>query len=276
MKVLKFGGGCLKDANSIKKLPIILKKYTNSTVVLVLSAFGKTTNMLERCQYQDVIDYNRSIMLDLGFEIDIVDDVLDKYLTTEKTSQVLNYPYRVCIGEYISSDIIHRYLCSVDFPNRLIDASRCIWTGPWNQKLNAAEFHSASLLELMKNKTKSLLTTQGFISSDIQSKRNPSNIMRTTLGREGSDYSAAIFGTLLNASEVILFKDVDGVYDKDPKIYNDANLLSKLSYNHAFQICNTENTVIHPNTLQHLREKKIPIRIKNFNNLSKKGSLIID
>ena len=75
---------------------------------------------------------------------------------------------------------------------------------------------------------------------------------------------------------MVLFKDVDGVYDKDPKIYHDATLLSKLSYNQAFQICNRESTVIHPNTLQHLRENKIPIRIKNFNNLSKKGSFIID
>ena len=276
MKVLKFGGGCLKDVNSIKKLPIILKNYTNNQVFLVLSAFGKTTNMLERCQYQDVINYTRSIMLDLDFETDIIQEVLDKYLRDEKIAQILNYPSRVCIGEYLSSDILHRYLCNTGFPNKLIDASLCIWTGPWNQKLNSAAFHSARLPEAMKNKINPLAISQGFIASNLPSKPNPSNIIRTTLGREGSDYSAAIFGTLLNASEVILFKDVDGVYDKDPKVYPNANLFSRLSYNQAFQICNKENTVIHPNTLRHLQEQKIPIRIKNFNNLSKRGSLIID
>tara|TARA_Y100000994_G_scaffold113208_1_gene93268 strand:+ start:204 stop:1034 length:831 start_codon:yes stop_codon:yes gene_type:complete len=276
MKVLKFGGGCLKDVNSIKKLPIVLQKYTNGPVFLVLSAFGKTTNMLEKHQYNDVVNYTRSIMLELDFEIDVVQKVLDKYLKSKNNLQLLNYPSRVCIGEYISSEIIHRYLFNIGIANKLIDASLCIWTGPWDSELNSAAFHSAIFPETMKNKINTLSITQGFIASDIQSKQNPANILRTTLGREGSDYSAAIFGKLLNASEVVLFKDVDGVYDKDPKIYHDATLLSKLSYNQAFQICNRENTVIHPNTLQHLRENKIPIRIKNFNNLSKKGSFIID
>ena len=274
MKVLKFGGGCLKDANSIKKLPAILKNYTNSQVFLVLSAFGKTTNMLEGQNYQDVINYTRIIMSELDFETSIIQEVLDNYLTNEKIAQILNYPSRVCIGEYLSSDILHRYLCNKGFPNQLIDASLCVWTGRWNQKLNAASFHSASLPEYAQKNRLSI--TQGFIASDIQSKQNPSNIIRTTLGREGSDYSAAIFGALLNAEEVILFKDVDGIYDKDPKLYADANLFLKLSYNQAFQICNQEDTVVHPNTLRHLQEHQIPIRIKNFNNFCKQGSLIID
>ena len=276
MKVLKFGGGCLKDANSIKKLPIVLNKYTNGPVFIVLSAFGKTTNMLENYQYKDVVNYTRNIMLELDFEIDVIQKVLDKYLINKTNLQLLNYPSRVCIGEYISSEIIHRYLFNIGLVNKLIDASLCIWTSSWDSESNSATFHSASFPYVMKNKINALSITQGFIASDIQSKQNPANILRTTLGREGSDYSAAIFGKLLNASEVVLFKDVDGVYDKDPKIYHDATLLSKLSYNQAFQICNRESTVIHPNTLQHLRENKIPIRIKNFNNLSKKGSFIID
>ena len=276
MKVLKFGGGCLKDANFIKKLPIILKNYINSPVFLVVSALGKTTNMLESRQYRDVINYASDIMLELDFETSVIQEVIDDHLSSEKISQKLNYPSRVCIGEYLSSDILSRYLSNMNLSNKLIDAALCIHTVTWNSKTNSAAFHSASLSDCWKNTKSKICITQGFIASDIRSKNTSFNMIRTTLGREGSDFSAAIFGALLNANEVILFKDVDGIFDKDPKIYSDANLFLKLSFDEAFQICNKRETVIHPNTLRHLQKHKIPIRIKNFNDLSKTGSLIID
>ena len=151
MKVLKFGGGCLKDANSIKKLPIVLNKYTNGPVFLVLSAFGKTTNMLEKCQYKDVVNYTRNIMLELDFEIDVIQKVLDKYLINKTNLQLLNYPSRVCIGEYISSEITHRYLFNLGLDNKLIDASLCIWTSSWDSKSNSARIASGFCSVISRN-----------------------------------------------------------------------------------------------------------------------------
>jgi len=124
------------------------------------------------------------------------------------------------------------------------------------------------------------LITQGFIASksNVDEKNDSNKILigseRTTLGREGSDYSAAIFADLFNANEVILFKDVDGVYDTDPKKNPNAKLLSTLTYDQAFNLCSSGNMVIHPKTINHLKKKQIPLSIKNFSTPTKLGTLI--
>lgn len=279
MKVLKFGGGCLKDVESIKKLAFILEKYHDDSILVVLSAFGKITNMLENKNFQEFIDYTTGIMIDLDFPHSEIEQTFANHveLLAASKRKNLDYPSRVCLGEYICSAIVHQYLSYHSIDAVLLDSALCIWTQSWNKALHSAQFHSVIFPKMyqsfLKQKNK-ILIAQGFISSDINSIKQSSNFQRTTLGREGSDYSAAIFGRMLNVSEVILFKDVDGIYDTDPKINSNATFFPKLSYIEAFEICNNGNTVVHPNTIQHLKAKGIPLRIQNFYDLNKEGTLI--
>ena len=273
MKVLKFGGGCLKDAESIKNLPTILSHYDNDIVIVVLSAFGKMTNMLEDEKYEDVFSFAQNIMLELGFSSDDVENVLKERKKYLHFNHSLSYPDRVSIGEYLSSEIIDRYLKSKNIDNIQLDATKYIFTESWDSDLNSSIFHSISLPDdFLKSIGNKNVITQGFIASDISSFTK--KIQITTLGREGSDYSAAIFGAALDADAVILFKDVDGVYASDPKKNPDAKLFSHLTYDDAFKLCSNGNTVVHPKTINHLKQKNIPLVIKNFDDLSKPGTVI--
>ena len=277
MKVLKFGGGCLKDVKSIKTLPGVLKKYNNQQIIVVLSAFGKLTNMLENRSYQDVMDFVNQIILGLNFSNDERKAIIKNYLGLKQSILQDDYPSRVAMGEYISTDIIQRYLCFKNISSIVLDATTCIYTKSWNSKLNSANFHSAILSDshhAILNKNSQIVITQGFIASDINYMQHTSQRKITTLGREGSDYSAAIFAGMLDAEEVILFKDVDGIYDLDPKKNSTAKLFHRLTYDEAFKICNNGNTIVHPKTINHLKVQDIPIRIKNFSALSKRGSII--
>lgn len=317
MKVLKFGGGCLKDAEFIKKLPKILTNYNNEQVVIVISAFGKITNMLEQFKFQEVFDFVVSIMDELGLSSDQKNTILYKPLSPSyfcnysmanfinqyekikllQKGTILSYPSRVCIGEYLSSSIIYSYLTNQSIHSLLMDASLCVYTDAWIQDVHSASFKYCKLpvhcspfyntngplsdLEKPKN---NIIITQGFIArsncditSSPKSESLPMQLLpaqRTTLGREGSDYSAAIFAEMFNANELILFKDVDGVYSSDPKKDNNATLFSSLSYQEALDLCEGGNMIIHPKTMCILEKANIPIRIKNFNNLNVLGTLI--
>jgi len=267
MKVLKFGGGCLKDAKSIKKVPKIISHYDDD-IVVVLSAFGKITNMLEDEKYENMLSFIQTIMMDLSFSSNEIDDILKKKKYFDFSNR-LSYPERVSIGEYLSSEIIHRYLKLENIDNMQLDATKYIFTDSWDSNLNSAQFHSINVpYNFLESIVKQKIVTQGFIASDLNSG------VRTTLGREGSDYSAAIFGEAFNADEVILFKDVDGIYSKDPKNHQDAELFSHLTYDSAFELCSNGNTVVHPKTINHLKQKKIPLIIKSFYDLSKPGTII--
>ena len=308
MKVLKFGGGCLKDAESIKKLPQILENYNDEHILIVVSAFGKLTNILENTNvcnknYQNAEDFIKKIMLGLDFKQEKIDSVWNENITRYWSGYDINainmYPYRVCLGEYISSEIISLYLTRLGLNNTLEDAACRVKTTSWDPIEKMAKFHSVQLhndekipFPELKDEVFSqrywcserFKITQGFIASDINiyDVDSPKNIphghelRKTTLGREGSDYSAAIFGAAWCASQVVLFKDVDGVYTEDPKNNKDAKLFSQLNYADAFKLCNAGNTVVHPKTINHLQKAKIPIRIKSFFDIQKSGTLISD
>ena len=271
MKVLKFGGGCLKDSKSIQKLPKILSGFSDEKILIVVSAFGKMTNMLETHNYEAVFSFINQIMKELHFKSSDIALVLAKQKKHLQSSAKLSYAYRVSLGEYLSSYIVKIYLRN--YHNVYIselDAVKHVFTGSWNSKLNSAVFHSIhlddNLVQLLTfNKT---VVTQGFIASEWNSQKI------TTLGREGSDYSAAIFGVALGADEIILFKDVDGFYTADPKLDSTAKLLPALSYDDAFALCSNGCTIIHPQTIDHVKLHRIPIVIKNFHNLNKQGTRI--
>ena len=274
MKVLKFGGGCLKDAGSIKKIPSILKKY-DKNIIIVVSAFGKLTNLLEDISSKKPIDFNQAkilfkqIMYDLSFNQQSIDKILyDVKPLDESLAAILS------VGELVSSKILSQYLQNHSMQHVLINATDVIKTS--NKGINAIvnweqTTHSSQLIKTQINQDdENTILTQGFISS--YSKDGEHSV--TCLGREGSDYSAAILGSIFNADEVILFKDVDGIYSSDPKTNNQAELFSELSYDQVFELCENGNTVIHPKTIAPLKEKRIPLIIKNFNNIDLPGTVI--
>ena len=278
MKVLKFGGGCLKDAESIKKLPSILGRYSQD-IIIVVSAFGKSTNLLQDIYYSkkrnfgSVVEFYRKLMLDLDFKDEIIDsiiiDCLKPYLSVSFTESSM-----LAIGELVSSSILSIYLKDLKFHHNLIDASKVVKTKDVGVSANI-DWESTYLnIKLIYNnfldKPIVPIITQGFIAGFDDGKSH----QVTCLGREGSDYSASIFGAVLGAKQVVLFKDVDGLYDKDPKQHNHAKIFSSLSYDQAFIICNHPNTIIHPKTIQQLQKNRIPLLIKNFYDLNQPGTMI--
>ena len=274
MKVLKFGGGCLKDAGAIKKIPSILKQY-DENIIIVISAFGKLTNLLEEISSKKPIDFNQAkilfkqIMCDLSFNKEDITNILHDVQPRDASLAAI-----LSVGELVSSKILSQYLQNYSMQHVLINAIDVIKTS--NKGINAIvnweeTKHASEIIETqMDPDDKNIILTQGFISSYSQDGEHSI----TCLGREGSDYSAAIFGSIFNADEVILFKDVDGIYSTDPKINNQAKLFSELSYNHAFELFKNGNTVIHSKTIAPLKEKSIPIIIKNFHNIALPGTVI--
>jgi len=274
MKVLKFGGGCLKDAGSIKKLPSILKQY-DKNIIIVISAFGKLTNLLEDISSKNPIDFNQAktlfkqIMCDLSFNQEDIDKLLYDVKPLDASLAAI-----LSVGELVSSKILSQYLLNHSIKHVLINAIDIIKTSNtginaivnWEQTKHAFEIIKTQI----DQDDEEIILTQGFISSYSKDGEH----VVTCLGREGSDYSAAILGSIFNADEVILFKDVDGIYSSDPKINHQAKLFNELSYDQAFELCEKGNTIIHPKTIAPLKEKNIPLIIKNFNNIALPGTVI--
>ena len=274
MKVLKFGGGCLKDAGSIKKLPSILKQY-DKNIIIVISAFAKLTNLLEGISSKNPIDFNQAktlfkqIMCDLSFNQEDIDNLLYDVKPLDASLAAM-----LSVGELVSSKILSQYLRNHSIKHVLINAIDIIKTSNtginaivnWEQTKHAFEIIKTQ----MDQYDEEIILTQGFISSYSKD----GDHVVTCLGREGSDYSAAILGSIFNADEVILFKDVDGIYSSDPKINHQAKLFNELSYDQAFELCEKGNTIIHPKTIAPLKAKSIPLIIKNFNNTALPGTVI--
>ncbi len=274
MKVLKFGGGCLKDAGSIKKIPSILKQY-DKNIIIVISAFGKLTNLLEEISSKKPIDFSKvkilfkQIMYDLSFNQEDINKLLYDVKPLDTSLAAI-----LSVGELVSSKILSQYLLNHSIKHVVINAIDIIKTSNtginaivnWEQTKHAFEIIKTQI----DQDDEEITLTQGFISS--YSKDEEHSV--TCLGREGSDYSAAILGSIFNADEVILFKDVDGIYSSDPKINHQAKLFNELSYDKAFELCENGNTIIHPKTIAPLKEKSIPLIIKNFNNIALPGTVI--
>ena len=288
MKILKFGGAAIKDASSIKNIEKILHIYKDSEVVIVISAMGKTTNALEKvisCYFnsksklqsalQEIKKYHNSILLELFDDenhkifnsIDKLFKDLQMFLNLNKSPNH-NYVYDqiICYGELVSTKIISGYLNHKGWNNSLLDARDMIKTDnnyrsakvDWNKTKEKI----ISLINIGGN-----IVTQGFIASD-------SNNFTTTLGREGSDYSAAIFGYCLNAQSVCVWKDVPGILNSDPRYFKNSILLNSLSYEEAIELSYYGASVIHPKTLQPLKRKEIPLYVKSFFKPNEKGTKV--
>ena len=286
IKVLKFGGASIKNSERIANVFSIINNFKNQKIIIVFSAIANVTNLLE-----DLVDlyFNNSQQLksklleirnvhaqitkelfekdhQVFIEIEKIFSEIDFFLKTNSNKNLsFVYDQIVSAGELLSSKILSNYLTNKSFENTLVDARDIIKT---NDKYQNANIDWAST----QHKIKSYLVdfpiiTQGFIGSD-------SSNYTTTLGREGSDFTAAIIANVLNVSEVTIWKDVDGVLNADPRYFNDFVLLDQLPYSEAVELAFYGAKVIHPRTIQPLQEKNIPLIVRSFLNYDNKGTII--
>lgn len=280
MRIFKFGGASVKDADGIKNVFSVLQKVGHEDTLLVISAMGKTTNALElviknyfdkspelHSSLQDVKKYHYQILLDLfdDEEHDVYYAVnghfadLEYFLRSNKSPNY-NFVYDqvVSFGEIISTTIVSHYFNHAGFKNNWIDVRNFIKTDN-NYRDASVDWERTQQFISKGVKKKALNITQGFLGSD-------DNNFTTTLGREGSDYTAAIFAYCLNAESVTIWKDVPGVMNADPRYFENAILLNQISYREAIELAFYGATVIHPKTLQPLQKKEIPLFVKSFIN----------
>lgn len=288
MKIFKFGGASVKDADGIKNVYDVLQKAGYEDVLLVVSAMGKTTNALEvviknyfdkspelSSSVQEIKKYHNQILLDL-FEDDnhpvfasVNEQFSDlEYFLAHNKSPNYNFVYDqiVSYGELISTNILSHFMNFMNIKTQWLDVRNFIKT---NANYRDAEVDwDLTQKNIAKNVAPKILNiTQGFLGSD-------ENNFTTTLGREGSDYTAAIFAYCLNAESVTIWKDVPGVMNADPRYFENASLLNQISYREAIELAFYGASVIHPKTLQPLQKKEIPLYVKSFINPLLKGTSV--
>jgi len=290
MKVFKFGGASVKNSNSIKNMTRILKLSGYRNTIVVISAMGKTTNALERV-VEDYLEGNSrytktlkkikeehlSIVHDLfeGTEespfndlVKLIED-LEKFLNINKSlDHSFVYDQVVGFGELISTKIISSYLQLEGINNYWLDVRKCLKTDSYYRNANL-NWDKTKILIRKETKNKSTVITQGFIASDLKG-------YATTLGREGSDYTAAIFAFILNAESLTIWKDVPGVLNADPRHFKTTQLLENMSYREAIELAYYGASVIHPKTLQPLQQKKIPLFVKSFEEPKSQGTKVFE
>lgn len=275
MKVFKFGGASVKDANGVRNVATVLNSQGTDACLLVVSAMGKTTNALENVisLYFNKGDYHTAVNavgknhLDTArelFEGDaailqelqaILIDLLDFLKKNKSPDYSYVYDQVVSTGELLSSKIVSEYLNSCGYSNKWLDAREFIKTdGLYREGTVNWETTLDNIRKLDKDEN---YVTQGFIGSD-------NNNFTTTLGREGSDYSAAIFAYGLDADALTIWKDVPGVMTGDPRKFSEVQLLDTISYEEAIEMAYFGASVIHPKTLQPLQKKNIPFYVKSF------------
>lgn len=288
MQVFKFGGASVKDAKGVKNLAKVLNEVGYKDTLVVVSAMGKTTNALEnvidkylnnksefQSSFQDVKKYHNAILLDL-FEnerhaifkkvADLFDELNNFFKANKSPDYNFIYDQVIGYGELVSTTIVSEYLNKINISNNWIDVRNFIKTDRYYRR--ATVDWNLTQENISKNfKPKVLNITQGFLGSD-------SNNFTTTLGREGSDYTAAIFAYCLNAQSVTIWKDVPGVLNADPRYFENAQLLHNISYREAIELAFYGATVIHPKTLQPLQRKEIPLFVKSFLNPKDNGTKV--
>ncbi|PZO27975.1 MAG: aspartate kinase [Flavobacteriaceae bacterium] len=280
MRIFKFGGASVKDADGIKNVFSVLEKVGHEDTLLVISAMGKTTNALEtviknyfeksnelHASLQEVRKYHNQILMDLfdDEEHDVFYAVNSHFADLEyfiRSNKSPNYSFVydqvVSYGEIISTTIVSHYFNHTGLKNNWIDVRNFIKTDN-NYRDADVDWEKTQQLISKGVKKKALNITQGFLGSD-------ENNFTTTLGREGSDYTAAIFAYCLSAESVTIWKDVPGVLNADPRYFENAVLLNQISYREAIELAFYGASVIHPKTLQPLQRKEIPLFVKSFIN----------
>ena len=294
MKVFKFGGASVKDASAVKNVAGILKGFPNENIVVVISAMGKVTNSLERLT--NAIFYKQGNALPILEEIkkyhfDILEQLfpdksnsiyneisntfveLDWAIEEEPTPNYnFDYDKIVSLGEIISTKIVSAYLNEAGINTKWWDVRDFIQTdntyreGKVDWELTQILVNK-NLLPYFNEVKNSIVITQGFIGGTSEN-------FTTTLGREGSDYTAAILAYTTNAENVTIWKDVPGVLNADPKYFDKTIKLEQISYQDAIELAYYGVSVIHPKTIKPLQNKKIPLYVKSFIHPEDKGTII--
>ncbi|MEM7087331.1 MAG: aspartate kinase [Bacteroidota bacterium] len=289
MKVFKFGGASVKDAEGVKNLVAVLKATGENDLVVVVSAMGKMTNAFEKIvleYFKDITSYKAAKAEVVEFHKEILNDLfpnqshpvfkkvagffsqMTHFLETNKsTNHAFVYDQVVGYGELVSTTIVSEYLNSENIKNTWLDVRQCIATNDYYRDAKV-DWESTQKRILEKVTPKGLTITQGFLGAE------GSNNFTTTLGREGSDYTAAIFAYCLNATSVTIWKDVPGVLNADPRHFSNTQLLNHISYREAIELAFYGASVIHPKTLQPLQRKEIPLFVKSFVNPMQEGTCV--
>lgn len=291
MQVYKFGGASVKDAQAVKNVISILKENPFKEKVVVISAMGKTTNDLEKVineYYAHNTEWKNSIETVYTKHLAIISELFENQPNTcdvavrkiiDKTIDFLaqnhsrnyNFIYDqvVSIGEYISTTIVSEFANHQAVTNTLVDAKHCIFTDnaytegkiDWKKTEKAISAVIPPLFET------GFVITQGFVGCTQED-------FTTTLGREGSDYTAAIFSYCLNAERMTVWKDVEGIMNADPKEFPEATFISELTFTEAIEMTYYGASVIHPKTIKPIQNRNIPLEVRSFVNYNKRGSII--
>jgi len=287
VKIFKFGGASVKDAESVKNVVKVLKHEGFNNTLIVISAMGKMTNAFEEIIHAylyNIKDLPQKIEFTRNYHLTIINELFleDKasilfesekllgqlsgfFITNKSKDYNFIYDQIVGFGELLSTKIVSLYLNQQGIENKWLDIRNVINTDAnyRDAYVNWAET-SKNIENLDSNQ---LFITQGFLGAS-------SNNTTTTLGREGSDYTAAIFAHCLNAKSVTIWKDVDGVLNADPRYFESVTLLEQISYREAIEMAFFGASVIHPKTLKPLENKNIPLFVRSFYNMDKKGTCV--
>ena len=294
MKVFKFGGASVMDAHGVRNVANIIKQNSQDSICIVVSAMGKTTNALEEIfkayfyktgEASKLLEALKQKHIQLVRELfpnehnkveDELEDIFAELYWAIEETQIKSYDYEydqiVSQGEFISTRIVAAYLNASHIQTQWLDARDLIRTDNTYREGHVDwTFTQKSIDDLigkkLNNQTPQFFLTQGFIGGTSEN-------YTTTLGREGSDYTAAILAYCLNASNVTIWKDVPGVLNADPRDFPQAQLLSALSYYDAIELAYYGATVIHPKTIKPLQNKNIPLFVKSFVNPDAPGTCI--
>ena len=293
MKIFKFGGASVKDATGVRNLAQIIQNHSgNDGLIVVVSAMGKTTNALEEVaktyfqgqshdainRWQAIRAYHKAIMRELAGEditqtfqtvLDSFDRIKTYLQKPAETGFDQTYDLIVSLGELISTQIIAAYLKKVGLPVRWADARQLIRTDATFREGNVDWETTKGLIKdyVQTLPSHTITITQGFIGRTADGNT-------TTLGREGSDYTAAIFAHCLDAESVTIWKDVPGVLNADPKWFDDTVLIPQLTYQDAIELAYYGATVIHPKTIKPLQNKGSKLYVRSFLQPAQPGTVI--
>ena len=285
MKVYKFGGASVKDAAGVRNLEKIVRLEGAQDLMVVVSAMGKTTNALERvieylandeeekalAQWVDIIDFHVAIMKELGLQpgSDIRLQGEIPYDPTKFYDQ--NYDQVVSMGELLSTQIIAVYLLKQGLSVEWWNMPKLLRTDDTWREAHVDDETSAATIQAgwSRPQRPNIVVTQGFIGGTADGQR-------TTLGREGSDYTAALLGNYLDAESVTIWKDVPGILNADPRIEPNTRLIPSLRYQDAVELAYSGAQVIHPKTIKPLENKHIPLFVKPFGDPTAAGSCIAE
>ena len=287
MKIFKFGGASVKDAEGVKNVLRVLNHEGHENTLIVISAMGKMTNAFEKIidsYTQNTEDLNVNIDAVRNYHLNIINELFEEknhsiFVEVENLFGQLSgfliqnksidynfiYDQIVGYGELLSTKIVSAFLNDNNIETNWVDVRDYIKTNANYRDASVQwELTSTNISKLNQQK---LHITQGFLGSNSKEKT-------TTLGREGSDYTAAIFAHCLNAKRVTIWKDVDGVLNADPRSFSTTQLLEQISYSEAIEMSFYGASVIHPKTLKPLENKNIPLHVRSFYKLENSGTIV--